>query len=89
MATKYVSIDNNTNVVLTRVHKLINMQSSELFVEDPSAHNTSVHALVIQYRLPLTATLFSPCTSVKKRNADALLRAYVKHMIWYKEGQMY
>lgn len=68
MASKYVSIDNNTNVVLTRVHKIANnMQSSELFVEDPSAHDTPVHALVIRYRLPLTATLFSPCTERKKK----------------------
>lgn len=48
MATKYVSIDNNMNVVLTRVHKIANMQSSELFVENPSTHDTPVHTLVIR-----------------------------------------
>lgn len=32
-----------------------------------------------------TAALFSPRASVKRKDAHALLRAYVKHMIWYKK----
>jgi len=32
-----------------------------------------------------TAALFSPRASVKRKDAHVLLRAYVKHMIWYKK----
>lgn len=53
--------------MLTRVHKIANICNRANYLsQDPSAHDTPVHALIIRYRLPLTATLFSPCTSVKK-----------------------
>lgn len=32
-----------------------------------------------------TAALFSPRAGVKRKDTHALLRAYVKHMIWYKK----
>lgn len=46
--------------------------------------DTGLRFLCNAIHIAATAALFSLRASVKKKDAHALLRAYVKHMIWYK-----
>lgn len=62
-----------------RIERIIYRNYVRLFAMTPILYNA----------IAATAALFSPRASVKRKDAHALLRAYVKHMIWYKKGQMY